>query len=115
MQDVVGRLDATLRAARSLLQLSMLDLIEGVATNSSELPRIRALYRSATAHAADTAVSIVSDIVRIYGAGSVFDSVPLERSLRDVTTAAQHVAMSPIMYALAGRVLLGMEPEPARF
>jgi indole-3-acetate monooxygenase len=115
VQDTIGRLDAALRAARALIAESMVDVFAATDIGGERMVKARAMFRSATAHAADTSIGIVTDIARIYGAGSVFESDPIARALRDVNAATQHLAMTPVYYALAGRILLGMEPGTARF
>jgi alkylation response protein AidB-like acyl-CoA dehydrogenase len=49
---------------------------------------------------------------RSAGATALYQSHPLQRVLRDVNAATQHYGISQAGYELAGRALLGMEPDP---
>jgi indole-3-acetate monooxygenase len=52
------------------------------------------------------AVDIVS---RAGGASSVYVSTQLERCLRDIRTAAQHLQVMPTNYQVAGQFFLGSD------
>ena len=45
------------------------------------------------------------------GATSIYARSRLDRCLRDVHTAAAHVWVAPDTYELAGRLLLGLDPN----
>ncbi len=44
------------------------------------------------------------------GGTAVYSRSPLDRQMRDVHAATQHLSVSAIHYELAGRMLLGLEP-----
>lgn len=45
------------------------------------------------------------------GASAVFCASPLQRCLRDVRAATQHLFVAPPSYEMIGKVLLGVEPD----
>ncbi len=74
----------------------------------------RAGIRLAATHAAQTSVAAVDAAHRLGGAGALYRRSPLERRLRDVHTAAQHMIVAPATLELTGRVLLGLELNAAQ-
>ena len=45
------------------------------------------------------------------GATAIYARSPLQRHLRDAHVVTQHVMVAPTAAQLAGRVLLGLEPD----
>lgn len=68
------------------------------------------LLRLAGAHAADSALAVVEMMYKAGGGTAVYSRSPLDRQMRDVHAATQHIGVSSIDYELAGRIFLGMEP-----
>jgi indole-3-acetate monooxygenase len=50
-------------------------------------------------------------IYKAGGATSVYATCPLERCLRDVRTASQHITVIPTNYEVAGQMFLGVPME----
>jgi hypothetical protein len=48
---------------------------------------------------------------RAGGASSIYATSPLERCLRDIRTAAQHITVMPTNYEIAGQLFLGAPME----
>jgi indole-3-acetate monooxygenase len=115
VQVAVGRSDAALRSARTLLVEAMTELMDAIDAGESRLVQARVLFRVACANAAETAARVVDMIAVPAGTAAIFETGTLERSVRDVHAAVKHVAMSPNSYALAGRVRLGLDPGTSRF
>jgi alkylation response protein AidB-like acyl-CoA dehydrogenase len=113
VQASVGRAETLYRSARAFLAEAMTDLLED-AERGELSTSARAAYRAACANAAESASRIVHVLAADSGAISIFESCPLERALRDIQAASQHVAMSPNNYVIAGRVRLGLDPGTAR-
>ncbi|MGA7808291.1 MAG: flavin-dependent monooxygenase, partial [Bradyrhizobium sp.] len=67
-----------------------------------------ALQASAWIHA--TCTEIVSGCYKLAGASAVMNSSPLQRRLRDIHAASQHVFAQERLYANAGRQRLGFPP-----
>ena len=61
-------------------------------------------------HVAAVCVGGVQLIYKAAGDGAVCQKGPLDRCLRDILTANQHVVATARTYEMAGRLLLGLEP-----
>lgn len=115
VQSLVGRALAALRSARALLVETMTELMAAVETGGDRLVEARIAFRIATANVAESATRIVEMIAAPAGTAAIFETGPLERSIRDVQAAIKHLAMTPNSYALAGRVSLGLPLGTTRF
>lgn len=115
IQDQIGRAEALRRASKALVVSALDDLDQALDIGGQELTQARAHFRLALAHSAETCVQVVDRMVACAGAAAIFESSPLARCQRDVHAATQHVAVGPHLFALAGRIRLGMEPGLARF
>jgi alkylation response protein AidB-like acyl-CoA dehydrogenase len=72
---------------------------------------LRARVRLSLSHAASSALRAVDMLHALLATSAIFKTNPLERSFRDMHTAAAHVMIGPLTYEAAGRVLLGLEPN----
>jgi len=115
VQMMAGRAEASLLSARALLIAAMTELMTATEIGGDRLVRARARLRQATAHAAESALSIVDRLAAEGGAATIFESCPLERALRDVQAAVKHVAMSSNGFLVSGRLALGLDPGTDRF
>lgn len=115
IQSMIGRVETLHAAARALLAQAMTDLMQATGIGGPQLIQTRLRLRTAAAHAAETAVHIVGMLAAEAGAIAIFESCALERAVRDLHAAAKHIAMSPNIFATAGRVELGLDPGTARF
>jgi alkylation response protein AidB-like acyl-CoA dehydrogenase len=115
VQAMAGRAEATLLSARALLSAAMTELMTATEIGGERLVRARASLRQATAHAAESALSIVDRLAAEAGAAAIFESCPLERAVRDVQAAVKHIAMSSSGFVVSGRLALGLEPGTDRF
>jgi alkylation response protein AidB-like acyl-CoA dehydrogenase len=115
IQATVGRAETLHGAAHALLTASMKELMEATEIDGERLVKARAMFRMACAHAAESAVGIVEVLAGSAGAAAIFETSALERAVRDVRAAAQHIAMSPNNYIVGGRLRLGLDPGTARF
>jgi indole-3-acetate monooxygenase len=61
-------------------------------------------------HAVGMCVEVVQLVCKAAGGGAVYQKEPLDRCLRDILTANQHVIATARTYEMAGRLLLGLEP-----
>ena len=107
IQRFIGQSDMALRAARQLaveLNQKAMDVIETGQEISTELAiEIRAVATYCT----EIGESIVGDALRHSGAGSIYEKHDMQRYLRDINVAAQHLMVSDISYELLGRYRLG--------
>jgi alkylation response protein AidB-like acyl-CoA dehydrogenase len=109
-QHEFGRLDAGLRAARALLQVQAENqwhrAIAGVLDDKTDFAR--SLQGNAWIHA--TCTDVVNGCYALGGSSVVFNASPLQRRLRDVHVARQHVFAQERFYARAGANALGFPP-----
>jgi indole-3-acetate monooxygenase len=107
-QEHVARSEARLRAARTFL----LDAVETAWRASSGPEPMSAEHRRdirlATTFATEEAAAIVTRMHRTAGGSAVYDTSPIQRCLRDVHVATQHMMVSESTYELAGRLFLGL-------
>jgi hypothetical protein len=71
--------------------------------------------RLACTQAAQNSVNAVDLMSNTGGATSIYSTSLLERAFRDVHTAIQHIAVTPMSFELSGRVLFGLDPGTSRF
>ena len=114
IQAELGRADAMIRASRALLVEAMAVLVKAVERGEDDLLGLRAGLRQAAAHAAETALRVAVMIEGMAGTAAIRETGPLPRQLRDLRASAQHVAMSPNYFAVAGRLAMGLDAGTAR-
>jgi alkylation response protein AidB-like acyl-CoA dehydrogenase len=115
VQDAVARAHARLSAARCYLHRAVGDAWETACAGASVSRDQQLEMRVANNHAMDTAVEVVTTMYHLGGGTAIYATSALDRCFRDVNTAAADVIVSPRVYENAGRVLLGLEPEPGVF
>jgi alkylation response protein AidB-like acyl-CoA dehydrogenase len=105
-KEGLARLDAELMAARALLEAQVTRV-----WHNPERPAAKDLTR--VAEQLQAAVWITSACVRVAegcfelaGSRAVYESSPLQRRVRDLRVAAQHVAVHPRHYVAAGAAML---------
>jgi indole-3-acetate monooxygenase len=101
----LGEADARLTAARLLYRdtvaLSWRRFLDGEADDA-----LMAITMARTTHAVDTCVALVSDVFR-YGGGRVLSlDNPMQRHVRNLVAARQHVFLTEENFELAGKALL---------
>jgi indole-3-acetate monooxygenase len=106
-QHELGRLQATLRAARALLQVLSEDhwcrAVAGTLDGKADFAE--ALQCCTWIHAA--CAEVVSGCYTLGGSSSIMNASSLQRRLRDIQTARQHAFAQERFYAMAGRNVLG--------
>ena len=107
-QKVVGACDLKLRAARQLVFQLNDEAWHTVQAGVAPDLRLQTALRSCAAYATEVAVEVVTQAYRFAGGSAVFSSNTLERSLRDINTAAQHLMVSDSAYELHGQLALGL-------
>lgn len=113
-QAALARAEGCYQAGRAGLIHAVDQMIEEAERGQVSLHH-RALVRIAAAHAASSAVSAVDLAFEVGGASANELDSPLQRFSRDVRAAAQHIAVVPNNFEIAGRVLVGLDPGTARF
>jgi alkylation response protein AidB-like acyl-CoA dehydrogenase len=109
-QHEFGRLEATLRAARALLQVLSEDhwcrAVAGSLDGKADFAE--ALQCCTWIHAA--CADVVSGCYTLAGSSAIMNASSLQRRLRDIHTARQHAFAQERFYAMAGRNVLGFAP-----
>ncbi|HEY7494453.1 MAG TPA: hypothetical protein VIH59_25550 [Candidatus Tectomicrobia bacterium] len=105
---------AAVAAAGSYLHTSMAVMWEKVRHHLPTAEDRAALY-SASLHAAAIGRAGVLAMHAAAGTPALYTDCPLERSVRDLQTMAQHIAAQPLWLEDAGRVLLGHAPTNPLF
>ena len=112
LQATVARARALTDAGAAYLTASLQRLREVADAGRVPEPADRAAARLAATHATEQAIRAVQLCFQASGTAAIYQSSVLQRALRDVHTAGQHFALSEPGYELAGRVLLGFDPDP---
>jgi alkylation response protein AidB-like acyl-CoA dehydrogenase len=113
-QIEVARAEARLRSARAFFY----ETIEAAWELACEgtpvsLEKSRDM-RLATTHALQSSVEVVDAMYTLAGGAAVYESSPLQRHLRDVHVASQHMMVSTNTLETVGQLLLGIETNTAR-
>jgi alkylation response protein AidB-like acyl-CoA dehydrogenase len=110
----IASYSAAVAAAGRHLHTSMAAMWENV-RNKLPTAEDRAALYSAALHAAAIARAGIMAMHTAAGTLALYMDCPLERSVRDLHTMAQHIAAQPLWLEDAGRVLLGHEPTNPLF
>ncbi len=106
-QSQLGQAEGLLRAGRAFLFESVREAW-AVARRGEPLSwQQRGLLWLAATQATTQALKAVDLVYRAGGASSVYSSTQLERCLRDIRTASQHLCVMPTNYEVAGQLFLG--------
>lgn len=106
-QIELSRAEATLSAARAFLMDELSSAWAAASSGSRVSAEARARIRLAGVHVAESAVKATDMAYTMAGGPAVFETSPLQRCLRDIHTASQHLQVSPRLHETLGRVLLG--------
>jgi alkylation response protein AidB-like acyl-CoA dehydrogenase len=71
-------------------------------------PQQQAELRSIAVHATEAAAEVVTGLFRSAGGGALYRTGVLQRSLRDINAAAQHIMVANSAYERLGQILLGV-------
>ena len=111
-QRELGELVAATRAIRGHGLQLFRELADAPVRDVSDAVRMDDTARSAAAWATRTAESIIRTAHRAAGGDAVFLDHPLQRLLRDIQTASQHVVVSDNVFQRLGRHTLGLPVRP---
>jgi alkylation response protein AidB-like acyl-CoA dehydrogenase len=107
----VARADAMTRAARAFLREAITEAWEGALAGDAVSIPLRARIRLACAHAASEGAAATGLCYTSGGGSAVFADNQLQRCLRDVHTATQHIMLSDRNLLTAGRVAFGLDVD----
>jgi alkylation response protein AidB-like acyl-CoA dehydrogenase len=105
VQEAVARAGAAVGAARSYLDLC----VDGASNPAT--PAERARLRGAATHAVAAAGDATDLVFSLAGGSAVYTGSRLQRHMRDLHAAGQHMMVGQPTWELVGRVLLGVETD----
>jgi alkylation response protein AidB-like acyl-CoA dehydrogenase len=112
-QEAVARAEASLRGARAFVMEAIAAAWASAQHSAGISVDERADLRLAATHAVHTAASVVDRLYTQAAGSAVFADSPLQRCLRDVHVATQHMMVGESSWELSGRVKLGLPTNVA--
>ena len=107
----VGQVDTQLRAARAYFVDAIGEVWSTVNAGDECSFQQRAGVMGAAQLLLRSAVTAADALVPFAGATAIADDEPLQRCLRDLQAARQHIFFAPDALKRVGRVALGLDPE----
>jgi len=114
VQVQVAEAEALQRSARAFLLDTVAETYREAERNGEIGVRQRALLRVAACNAVTQSKRAIELMYEAGGGSSIYRSSPLQRCLRDVHTATQHVMVSSATMEMAGRVLAGVDVDASQ-
>src|SRR5580658_8483201 len=111
MQAALGRAEALLRSGRAFLYETLADAWQVVSSGDVLSSSQRAELWLASTHAATSAKQVVELMFSAGGSASPYMNSGLERCVRDIHAACQHVTLAQPNYEMAGQVFMGADPR----
>jgi len=102
----LGRAEVRVRAARAVHRDAMAAAFATAAAGSAPTEEQQLAVTTASVYAVETCADVVSDLFKFGGGRALALANPMQRHLRNVLAARQHVALSEENYEAAGRYLL---------
>lgn len=109
MQIALGRAEALLRSARGFLYQTLDEAWQTVGGGQALSIAQRAMLWLASTHAATSAKQAVELVFSAGGSASPYAGSGLERCVRDIHAAGQHLALAMGNYQMAGQAFLGLD------
>ena len=106
VQGLIGRTEATLRAARAYLYATAAEVWRDLARGDAVTEAHRIALRIATTWTIHQSASVVDTAYHMTGATAVFAANPFERRFRDMHTLSQQIQSRDTHSEDAGRVIL---------
>ncbi len=110
LHSAVAVADAEVRAARTLLYATIDAAWERAQHGLPDL-ELRRDLRTATTHAMQTSLRVISSMNSAVGGTAVFEASPLQRHLRDAQTASAHFMVAMPVMELAGRTFFDPDAD----
>lgn len=107
VQEAIARAEAQWRSARAFVFEAIDVGWSEAACDGAIGVSARRDLRLAVTHLVHGAAAVVDRVFTLAGGTAVFAASPLQRCLRDVHVATQHMMVSESTFELAGRLLLG--------
>ncbi len=110
-QSDLARAEAAVRSARAFLLDEVDAAWQAVCQGHEVGVDARVRIRLAGAYAAEAATRAVDSAYTMGGGASVFESSQLQRCLRDVHVATQHIMVAPRLYETLGKSFFGADVD----
>jgi alkylation response protein AidB-like acyl-CoA dehydrogenase len=110
-QQQVAMAEAELQSGRAWMYEVTQEIWENVVAGGRASIEDRARLRAACAHACTVAVRAVDTVYRLGGGSALYETSVLQRCLRDVHAATQHVQLNHGNYTLLGQTMFGQRPQ----
>jgi indole-3-acetate monooxygenase len=104
--EELGRADTRVRAARAVHREAMALAWESAVVGTIPGEELQLAVTTASVFAIETCADVVNDLFRYGGGRALALSNPMQRHLRNVLAARQHLALSEENYEAAGRYIL---------
>jgi alkylation response protein AidB-like acyl-CoA dehydrogenase len=115
VQRTLGESALRLRAVRALAIESYEAAWATVCAGQTLSPHLQAEMRSVATFATEVAVDVTTQMFRYSGGTGLYTTSVLQRCLRDINAAAQHLMVSDAAYENYGQFLLGLpDADPLR-
>jgi indole-3-acetate monooxygenase len=108
-QANLGIAEAALRSARAFLYETLEEAWEAVSAGEALGIDQRAMLWLASTHTATTAKQAAELMFSAGGSASPYTSGGIERCVRDIHAAGQHVTLAPPNYQMAGQAFLDLD------
>ena len=115
VQGLIGRTEASLRAARAYLYATAADVWRDLVRGDDITEAHRIALRIAATWTIHQSAAVVDTAYHMAGATAVFAANPFERRFRDMHTVTQQIQGRQSNYENVGQVMLGLEPDAALF
>ncbi|HEY6496947.1 MAG TPA: acyl-CoA dehydrogenase family protein [Trebonia sp.] len=102
----LGRAETRIRAARAIHREAMQLAWESAVAGTVPGEELQLAVTTASVFAVETCADVVTDLFRYGGGRALALSNPMQRHLRNILAARQHLALSEENYEIAGRYLL---------
>lgn len=112
LQASLGRAEALLRSGRALLYETLGEAWDVVRTGQALNLSQRAALWLASTHAANAAKEAVELTFSAGGSASPYASNGIERCVRDIHAAVQHITVASPNYQMVGQAFLGVDMRP---
>jgi alkylation response protein AidB-like acyl-CoA dehydrogenase len=110
-QGEVARAEGQIRSARAFVH-EQIERAWAVAAEQRPAPvEIRRDLRLSQTHAVQTCAEAVTSLYTVAGGSSVYRSSPLQRHLRDIHVATQHMMVAHPTYEVAGRLSFDLDTD----
>ena len=108
LQRFIGHSELKLGAARALAIELNTQAMTAIESGAALTTSLALELRGSAVYCTEVATDIVGAAFRFAGAASIFDSSDMQRCLRDINVAGQHLFVSDKTYELLGQTRLGV-------